>query len=92
MDYAVFEDTRFAILGIEIDSQCGTTPDMKVNQLHYDLCNLTVNRLAYLAEIISAGKSKRVQKKKVLDWLQVAYARGNFEEAKIKPKVLEALK
>ena len=92
VDYAVFEDTHFANLGIALELQSGTTPDIRVNQLHYDLCNLTVRRLASLAEIISVGKCNRVQKKMILDWLRAAYARGHFDEAKIEPKILEALK
>lgn len=92
VDYAVFEDTRFASLGIVVDLQSGTTPDLKANEMHYDLCSLTVKRLASLAEIISDGECNRVQKKMVLDWLRAAYAQGHFDETKIKPRLLEALK
>lgn len=92
VDYAVFEDTDFVDLGIEANLESGKTPDMEVNQLHYDLCNLTVKRLADLAEIVSAGERKRVQRKEVLGWLQVAYAQGHFDETKIEPRILEALK
>lgn len=60
MDYVVFEGSGLESLGITIRQTAGDTPDVDVNELHYNLGNLTVKRLAQLTEIISDGEHKRI--------------------------------
>ena len=60
--YFVFEGSNLESLGITVQKIDGDTADKDVNNLHHDLGNLTVGRLANLAEIVSNGKSRQIPK------------------------------
>ena len=92
MDYAVFADSDLEPCGITVRQTEGETPDMCVNDLHYELGKLTVNRLGRLAAIISAGKHKRIQRKQIETLLHEAARTGQLDRARIKsPKITKSL-
>ena len=92
MDYAVFEDSGLKSLGITIRQTKGDTPDMDVNELHYDLGNLTVKRLAQLTEIVSAGEHKRIPRQDIKTSLYEAARDGRLNIERIKSsKIRESL-
>ena len=92
MDYAVFADSDLEPCGITVRQTEGKTPDSGVNDLHYELGKLTVNRLVRLAMIISAGKHKRIQRKQIETLLHEAARAGQLDRARIKsPKITESL-
>ena len=91
LDYAVFEDSCLGSLGITVDRSDGHTPDEAVNGLHYNLGNLTVERLAALAEIIAAGEHKRIYGKTIIKWLNDAASAGNLDVEKVKSGIRKAL-
>lgn len=93
MDYAVFEGSGLKSLGITIRQTKGDTPDMAVNEMHYDLGNLTVKRLAQLTEIVSAGEHKRIPQQDIKTSLYDAVRDGRLNVARIKsPKMQESLR
>ena len=91
LDYAVFEDSNLASQGIVPDIQEGETPDKEANQLHYELRNMTVTRLAQLAEVVAAGEHKRILKKQIKSWLQKAVTTGDLNKTKMKRGLLQSL-
>ena len=92
MDYAVFDGSSLKSLGITIRQTKGDTPDRDVNELHYDLGNLTVKRLAQLTEIVSTGEHRRISRQDVKAALYEAARDGQLNMAWIKsPKMREDL-
>lgn len=91
IDYAVFVDSNLKSFGITTSKTKGETPDSTVNMAHHELGNLTVKRLAKLAEIISVGKHKRIQRREVWELLQESAHMGRLEKEKLKPKLKEKL-
>lgn len=92
MDYAVFSDSSLDSLGITVQATEGDTPDKTVNRMHYELGNLTVKRLAWLAEIVSAGKHERIWQRQVKALLQEAAGAGRLDKTKVRyQKMRESL-
>ena len=92
MDYAVFEGSSLESLGITIRQTKGDTPDIDVNELHYNLGNLTVKRLAQLTEIVSAVDPVRIPRGDIKTLLCEAARDGRLNMAWIKfPKMRESL-
>ena len=92
LDYAVFDDTTLVSTGIAISQQDGDTPHYKVNELHYDVSNLTVERLTVLAHAISKGAHVRVLRKVIEAEIQEAMRAGVLDEDKMKPKLLQKIR
>jgi hypothetical protein len=92
LDYAVFDDSEFPSIGITLGKQDGATPDMAVNQLHYELDNLTVSKIAQLAQVLSRVKPVRIPRKQVIFRLKEAVSTGTLNKETVKPGLLEALR
>lgn len=88
LDYALFEDTILIPLDIALVQQAGQTPDDGVNELHYNLTNLTVDRLAKLAVLVSAGQHTRVPRKNIRTRLHQAIRAGTLDRDKLNPDLL----
>lgn len=91
LDYAIFEDSEFTSLGIAAEQREGATPDMEVNKLHFELRNLTVGRLAKLAQVVSMGKHDRIPRKLIKSRLQAALRAGTLNSERLKSQMLEDL-
>ena len=78
MDYVVFSDSNLRQSGISVQQTPGETPDSEVNNLHYELGKLTVDRLVRLATIISVGKHKRILRKQIEALLHEAASTGQL--------------
>lgn len=89
VDYALFDDVALLAADIPISKEPGKTPDDGVNKLHYNLSNLTVNRLATLAEVVSAGEHTRIPKAIMRTRLCRALDLGVLDRDKLKPWLLE---
>ena len=70
---------------IRLQQTPGRTPDSEVNNLHYELGKLTVDRLARLATIISAGMPKRMPEKRIKALLHEAVSTGQLNKADAMP-------
>lgn len=84
VDYAVFGDSGLDELGITVQQTEGETPDETVNGLHYELGNLTVERLALLAKIVSAGAHRRIQKRQIKKLLSDAAKYRRLDKKMVK--------
>lgn len=91
LDYAIFEDSKFSVLGIAAEEREGDTPDIEVNKLHCELRNLTVGLLAQLAQVVSMGKHNRILKKQIKSGLQAAVNAGMVDRGRLKPQLLKEL-
>ena len=89
MDYALFEEVSLITANISIVKQAGETPDDEVNTLHYNLSDLTVHRLAKLAEVVSAGQHTRIPRKEMRTKLCRALDAGVLNRGKVKHWLLE---
>jgi len=90
-DYAVFDDTNFASLGIIAEPHEGNTPDAAVNQLHYHLRNLTLGRLTGLARVVSEVEHIRIAPNVVKARISEAIAAGTLPTEKLEPELLARL-
>ena len=91
MDYAVFEDVALASIPVNITQQMGETPDEKVNRLHYDITDLTVESIAQLAKVVSSGRHDRIPKKKIETELRRSIRAGILDRDKLEPQLLEKI-
>ena len=78
MDYVVFADSDLERFGITVQQTPGITPDSRVNNLHYELGKLTVDRLVQLATIISIETPKRILEKRIKILLREAVSTGQL--------------
>lgn len=78
MDYVVFSDSDLERFGITVQQTPGGTPDSRVNDLHYELGKLTVDRLVQLATIISVETPKRILEKRIKILLLEAVSTGQL--------------
>ena len=92
IDYATFEATDLASTGIAMCQQEGCTPDTKVNRQHYDLSNLTVSKLAQLADIVASGEHVRKPMKEIGNRVGQGIRTGTLDKNKIESQLLEKLK
>ena len=88
LDYALFEDTMLNSIDITFAPQIGQTPDDEVNKLHYNLTNLTVERLAKLAAVVAAGQHTRIPRKEIGSRLHQAIRAGTLDGNRLKPNLL----
>lgn len=91
LDYAIFEGSGLESLGIAVRQTEGDTPDKDVNELHYNLGNLTVKRLAQLTEIVSDGEHGRIRQLDIKTALYEATRVGRLDMSQIKPSMREHL-
>ena len=89
MDYALFTEASLVTANISIVKQAGETPNDEVNRLHYNLSDLTVRRLAKLAEVVSAGEHTRILRKEIRTKLFRALDAGVLDRGKLKPWLLK---
>ena len=87
-DYAVFDDTNFISLGIIAEPHEGTTPDAAVNQLHYNLRNLSLGGLSGLARVVSEVEHIRISENVVKARISEAIAAGTLSTDKLQPELL----
>ena len=90
-DYAVIDDVKLLSTDIKISRQIGETPDHEVNQLHYDLFDLTIGRLVQFAFIVSAAERSRIPRKDVKTKLRQAIHAGVLDKSKLSPKLSDAV-
>ena len=62
LDYVVFDDAPLEPIGVNMVQRDGKTPDNEVNDIHYDVVNLTVLKLVQLAQTVSQCRPERVPK------------------------------
>ncbi|MXX21344.1 MAG: hypothetical protein F4W68_03665 [Cenarchaeum sp. SB0661_bin_35] len=84
MDYAVFDESCLRPLGITVQQTKGETPDEYANKLHYELGDLTVERLALLTKIAYTGKHERIRQKHIKELLSEAARSRQLDENRIK--------
>ena len=91
LDYAVFDQTQLSDTQISVRQEDGDTPDMQVNKRHYDISELTVSKLAILAQIISDGTHCRVPRKTIELRLKDAVRAGILDRARVNSQLLDKL-
>ena len=88
MDYSVFDGDAISHYEMEICQVQGTTPDERVNSLHYDAVALTVDHLAGLASLVQSGQKTRLQKKAVRTLVAEALDEGKIDRARCNADLL----
>ena len=91
LDYAVLDHEQLIETQLSICQQDGETPDSQVNKLHYDITNLTVGKLAQLAQVISTSNHVRVPRKQLKEALKRAVDAGKLDRTQVKPRLLTKL-
>ena len=87
IDYITFDDTNLQTLGVTIDHSEGHTADDGVNDWHYDIGDISLQRLTQLAEIISRGQFHRVQDKQVKKGVEQAISKGILDEQRVRVRL-----
>ena len=72
LDYVVFDDVSLMSSGIAFIHTDGATPDKEVNDVHYDLVDLTISKLVQVARIVSKCNRQRITKSTIKNKLQLA--------------------
>ena len=91
LDYVLFEEDMLASTNIQFALQMGMTPDDSVNELHYDLQNLTVDKMAELAVIVSSGDLLREPWKRIEAGVQDGIRAGTLDIRRIDSQLLEKI-
>lgn len=91
VDYAVFDDTEFQEAGIVVNKSSGATPDQAVNELHYDLGQLTARQNLRLAQMIANGKVERRPRKMIMEGLRQAIDEGELDDGDISDRLRSQL-
>ena len=91
LDYAIFEEKDLESANIQIRQQTGETPDEEINKLHYDLVNLTVERIVQLAEIVAVAQQDRKLRKQIEAGINLAVHAGHLDKDRLGPQLLAKL-
>jgi hypothetical protein len=88
-DYLLFNYTVVAALGLKISKTDGKTPDNVANRLwHRDLTELSGRSvLAFALAVFYNSDVKRIQERKILEWLKGAAANGEISSSILRPKL-----
>ena len=78
-DYALIDDAHLAALGIRTRNKPGSTPDIYVNQRHYDLGELNARQIMTLAKIISDSGPRRISRPKIQGRIIEAIESGDID-------------
>jgi len=91
--YCTVPNNDFTELALEEDrSVKGETPDGVVNQLHFDVRNLSARGLSRLVEICAArGETHTIRAREVKSVLARMIADGSIQEAVIQPSLKKVL-
>ena len=91
IDYLIFDDAGFPSMRITSERRPGDTPDEQVNELHYELENLTVSKLAQLTRILSDYEPVRIPLPRVRSRLREAVTVGSLDRTRLKLSLLRDL-
>ena len=91
LDYVVFDDISLMSSGIAFIQTDGETPDKEVNDVHYDVVNLTVSKLVQVAQIVSKCKRQRITKREMKSKLQLALDDQRLDSNKVNDSLLGQL-
>lgn len=91
LDYAIVEKEGLSRIGVVSRRTEGTTNDAEVNEIHYDLVELTVRKLAALADLVATGNHCRTSKREIKDLLWQGIQAGHLKRQDISPSILQKL-
>ena len=93
-DYCLFDEAMLQRTGIRVEQTQGTTPHAAVNQLHFDLVEMTARKAVALAIELKKrdGDRHRFHAKKIAPALQYALDRGEYDESRVDSKLLAKLR
>lgn len=92
LDYVVFDDAALASYGVHTVQIDGKTPDSEVNQIHYDVINLTVLKLVRVAQTVSWFKRERVPRIEVKAKLREALENQWLDSERVDSRLLDQLR
>jgi len=88
-DYALFDDSVPADLGLKIQLSVGQTPDEHANGWHRDLVQLTGLQLVRLAgRIVQTARIDRITEKRMAQLLRDALRNGRLDQVKVDNSLL----
>lgn len=91
LDYISFDEQHLASAGIIFVKTDGDTPCSQANMLHYDLRELTVHKVAMLAQVISGSPFERIREKDIKNKIINAMESGLLDRSLIKDSLLQKL-
>lgn len=91
LDYAVLDESTIHSATIKLVQTNGNTPCNKANMLHYDLQELTVDKVVKLAQSISAVTPKRMPKKVIESKVRKAMGSGLLDTARLRDSLYQKL-
>lgn len=90
LSYALIKDTELNTNGFAIEKSLGDTPCTKANEIHFEIIDLTAEKLVSFAKIINKSKLQiTMLQKQVKDLLLDMYQQKELE--KINTNILEKL-
>ena len=91
LDYALIDEDIAKSIPIMVNPSEAATPYSTANRLHRSLCQLSVKKIAKLAEAIMALDKKRISEKQIKTMLVDALKSGALDRTRIDPKLLSQL-
>lgn len=91
LDYVILNEAEIRSAGIIPVRTDGETPCNEANILHYNLQELTVEKVAKLAQFISVKHLDRIPRKTIESKVRNAMALGLLDSSKIKDSLLHEL-
>lgn len=92
-DYILIDEWILHEIGIKFKNSEAVTPDEDANsKWHYDLIELSAQKLTYLAKaILDTAEPQRISKKQVKQWIKDAVINRFIDSNKLKGKVEEEI-
>lgn len=86
-DYALFNKEILSELNIKTKDTKGETPDEVVNAWHYDLIEISAQKLLRLVQLVlDNAEIKRINWKEIRNWIDQSIESGQLDEEKIQLK------
>ena len=91
LDYAILDESAIHSAAITLVKTDGNTPCDKANMLHYDLQELTVDKVVNLAQSISEGYLDRIPKKEIENRVRKAMESGLLDLSRVNVSMRQKL-
>jgi len=87
-DYVLFDGELLTVCHIKVEHTKGDSPDEEVNAWHFDLIELSAQKLVKLVEAVWEKKTevKRISHKEIRNWILQAKELGQLEPDQIRVK------
>ncbi|MCH7483378.1 MAG: hypothetical protein IIC31_11210, partial [Chloroflexi bacterium] len=89
LDVALLDEKALEALGIAVSAKTlGVTPDDKVNQVHREFVEMTVDKVTALVDVVAKSSQTRVPRARIKQLVRYGIEAGDIDVGRVKDSLL----